>query len=141
MNKMLDTNNTSDLRLSGKLDFVVKFNKRYMRRVTKAHSGLCSDGSKHKPLRKEFSLITSHQNVAPVWAFSISACHIESYARYDTLYQCGSSLKGNQKAKRGSEIFRALMVGCIELISLNKLQQIHDCNTQSRNMAPKGMLG
>ncbi len=143
LNKMFDTNTDLVLNYVGKLDCVVTSNKQYWIEGNKAlNSGLRSESDKQKPFYPRIpAYILNHQNSAPVLrAFSISTCRIESYGS-NALHQCGNGLKGNLKAKRGSEIFRAFDGDCIRSNSLNKLQQIHDCNTQSRNMAPKGMLG
>lgn len=81
-------------------------------------------------MSKEFRLLhsTKMQHQLGLFAFLLTILRITGS---NILYQCGSGIKGNQNAERVSEIFRALIGGCIKLKSLNKLQQMHDCNTQS----------
>jgi hypothetical protein len=69
---MLDAYKQLVLNSKCKFGIVVISNKQFRQRVNKAHSGLCSDSSKHKISLPMNSLITHHQNIAPVWAFSRS---------------------------------------------------------------------
>ncbi len=56
-----------------KFRFVTGFNKHIEGKHTEAHSGLCSADVKQKALLSRIKCLpSSHQNITPVWAFSIS---------------------------------------------------------------------
>lgn len=91
---MLDTNNASDLRLSGKFGFVTSSNKleKWYERAMKPEVGYVLKLTGANRSYQNTCLLTRHQDVAPVRAFSLSIlaanrCAItRTSANRETLY-------------------------------------------------------
>lgn len=69
---MLDDSDRLVLNSTCRFGFVWNSNKQSIAKRYKAHSGLSSVDFKHKPFSQRIRLLSSRQNLAPVWAFSRS---------------------------------------------------------------------